>query len=245
VIDPDDWIPAPASPPLAPGEVHLWVAHLPLPTHEMARCDGLLAPDERERAELARLPEERARFVAARGLLRTLLAGYTGAAPESLRFTYGQRGKPALAGAGEVRFNVSHAGDATLLAFAVGREVGIDVERVREVPRADRIASRVFAADAVEAWRALPAEERRDAFMREWTRLEALAKLSGEGVWRTVMSREHERVPACSFELRPLAGYLAALAVEGEGVRLRTWRYQEGFLSSSTSSSSGGSGGEK
>ena len=232
---------------LVPGEVHLWVATLPFAAAELTECERLLAADERERAALARLEEERARFVAVRGLLRRLLARYVGEPAEALSFAYGAHGKPSLAGAraSAVRFNVSHAGDVALLAFAAGREVGVDVERVRDVPRADRIASRIFEPEAAEAWRALPDGERREAFMREWTRLEALSKLTGEGVWRTVIRGEQRRGSARSFELRPLPGYVGTLAVEGEGARVRAWRYQAGLLSSSTSSSSGGSGGEK
>ena len=246
-MEPNDWAPAPAPPPPLAGEVHLWAATLPLPPAELAECDRLLAADERARAALPRLAEERARFVSVRGLLRALLAGYLGRAAAEICFDYGPHGKPSLAGGGGtgIRFNVSHAGEVALLAFAAGREVGVDVERVREVPRAERIASRVFAPDAARAWAALPDERRGEAFMREWTRLEALSKLTGEGVWRTVIAGEHHRASACSFALRPLPGYVGTLAVEGEGARVRAWRYQEGSLSSSASSSSGGSGGEK
>jgi 4'-phosphopantetheinyl transferase len=247
LIEPDEWIPAPASPALAPGEVHVWIARLPLGAEELAWCESLLAEDERDRAASAHLPVERARYVATRGLLRTLLARYAGARAAAIRFVYGPHGKPALAAEGAaIGFNVSHAGDATLLAFARDRAVGVDVERVREVPRAERIMTRIVGPEAVRAWRALPAAERRESFMREWTKLEARSKLTGEGVWRTVIRREHELgEPGCTFELRPLDGYLGALVVEGEGVRLRSWRYQEGSLSRSASSSSGGTGGEK
>jgi len=239
----------PSLPPLElpEGEAHLWRARLPLDPGELARCDALLSADERHRAGLARAAAERARFVAVRGLLRTLLGRYLDLPPETVRFAYGEHGKPTLADGGlarSFRFNVSHAGDVALLAFAREREVGVDVERVRDVPRADRIASRIFEPEAAEAWRALPDGERREAFIREWTRLEAVSKLTGEGVWRTLI-RGERGVTSSAFEVRPVPGYLGTLVVEGEEARLRPWHYQVGLLSSSASSSSGGSGLEK
>ena len=243
----EEWSPAPPEGriELVPGEVHLWAATLPLPPVELAECERLLAGDERERAA-SPLPEARERYVAVRGLLRRLLGLYLGRPAEALCFAYGAHGKPSLAGEGPggVRFNVSHAGEVALLAFAAGREVGVDVERVRDVPRAERIATRILEPAAAEAWRALPPAERREAFLREWTRVEAMSKLTGRGVWRTLVHGE-SRGPSCSFEVRPAPGYVGTLVVEGDGARLRPWRYQVGLLSSSASSSSGGSGGEK
>lgn len=233
---------------LAAGEVHLWAAALPLAREDLAHCETLLASDERARAAIPPLEDERSRFVAVRGMLRHLLGGYVGVAPSTIAFEYGEQGKPALVGHEHraIRFNVSHAGEVALLAFALDREVGVDVERVREVPRADRIAARVFAPEAAQRWRALPDQQRTERFMVEWTRLEALSKLSGEGVWRTVIGRDRlPRPNAECFELRPQPGYVATLAVKGEGARLRAWRYQVGSLSSSASNSSGGSGGAK
>jgi 4'-phosphopantetheinyl transferase len=211
---------------LRAGEAHLWLVRLPVGDAELARCEALLSREERARARIPREPADQRRFVAVRGTLRRLLGGYLGAAPESIRFRYGELGKPAVGGEGGsgVRFNVSHAGGVALLAFAAGREVGVDVERIRPVSRRERIVERVFAPEVARAWAALPPERREEGFFREWTRLEAAAKLTGEGVWRTVIRRaQHGREEACWPEVGRIAGYAAALAVEGGGVRLRSF----------------------
>jgi 4'-phosphopantetheinyl transferase len=197
----------------------------------MARCDSVLSADERARALVVPVVREQARFVAVRGLLRLILGRYLPAGADGLRFSYGEHGKPALAGesGGGIHFNVSHAGEVALVAVTAGREVGVDVEELREVRRAERIAVRIFPAEALERWRALPPGLREEVFLRQWTRLEALAKLRGDGVWRTIIQRAHlEPGEACPVDLAPFAGYVGAVAVAGESrVVGFAWRHQD------------------
>src|SRR6476469_9332667 len=101
---------------------------------------GLLSADERERAGRFAFEHDRRRYIVARARLRQLLGERLGAAPESLRFVYQAHGKPALAryaGQRDLRFNVSHCGEVAAYAFTEGREVGVDIEEVRELPDAD------------------------------------------------------------------------------------------------------------
>jgi len=226
MTSPLSWPPAPGFEALRDDEAQVWSIRHPLSGGAAERCDAVLTDDERSRAASSG-PEERSRFVMARGTLRILLARHLGMLPEEVRFTYGEHGKPTLTGdaPGRLRFSVSHTGDLALLAFTTEREVGVDVERVREVPRMERIAGRVLAPDRFAEWRALEPGVRLQAFFEEWTALEALAKLRGDGVWRTVIQRGHRDPAAVSrVRLAPLAGYVGALAVEGAGsVRVRCW----------------------
>ena len=64
-------------------------------------------------------------------MLRGLLAGYLGTAPEALQFQYGEFRKPALRGG--PWFNVSHSGSIALYAFSSVGEIGIDVELVASI----------------------------------------------------------------------------------------------------------------
>src|SRR5207253_323259 len=117
-----------------------------------------LAPDEQARAARFYRPEFGRRFAVARGVLRTLLARYAGAEPAAVRFAYGPQGKPALAepGGTSLRFNVSHSGELAYYAFAWGREVGIDVERIRPLSDDLRLAERFFSPAETAALLALP-----------------------------------------------------------------------------------------
>lgn len=205
---------------LPPDEAHVWRASLLLDPPELARWECSLAPDERERLVRFRSPADRARFTAARGILRSLLGEYLQAPPAEIRFRYGENGKPELAppwSDSGLHFNLAHAADLALLAFATGRRVGVDAERVRPVSVMERVAGRIFPEAALATWRALPAEQKLHGFFERWTRQEALAKLHGEGLWR-VAGREAKQE---AITLRPLAmppGYVAAVAVEGTGV---------------------------
>jgi 4'-phosphopantetheinyl transferase len=212
---------------IEPGTVHLWIADLPPAGAQMEACEAVLSSEERVRAAQRRLARDRTGFVAVRGILRRLLGMYCGLAPDGLCFGYGLTGKPFLRDAPfPLGFNVSHAGGLALLAFARGAEVGVDVERLRPVARADRIAARVMTAERATDWRLLPPDERGVEFMREWTRLEAFSKLTGEGVWKTLIAgRSGAEADATWFQVDPAPGYVAALAVGARHVRLLTRRW--------------------
>jgi phosphopantetheinyl transferase len=67
--------------------------------------------------------------VTSRGLLRRVLALYTGEQPGRIRFGYLAKGKPFLSdvpGAATVGFSVAHTDELTLLAIASTPEIGID-----------------------------------------------------------------------------------------------------------------------
>ncbi len=169
----------------APGEVHVWHAALEPP--DASRREELAAAltrDERERAE--RLPPGplRRRFVAARGLLREILGTYLDLEPGSVAFAYGTAGKPRLAGdAPTLAFNLAHSEDLAVCAVAApGREVGVDVERLRPVPCMAGVAACCFSPRERALLAALGGAERVRAFFRVWTRKEAWLKATGFGL---------------------------------------------------------------
>jgi 4'-phosphopantetheinyl transferase len=163
---------------LPPDEVHVWRASLDRP---LSGLDALLSADERARADRFRFDRDRSRFVAARGLLRELLARYTGVAPARLTFRYGAFEKPFLDGPGPW-FNVSHSGPLALFAVGARAELGIDVERFDPEFVAGRIPEHFFSAAEVRALRSLPVDEQARAFLTCWTRKEAFIKARGDGL---------------------------------------------------------------
>ena len=97
------------------------------------------------------------------------------------------KGKPFLAES-NVHLSVSHSEDMLVVALS-DEEIGIDLQHKRQV-NIGRIASRFFSRDEVEYL----AEqndtnkngEQVEAFFHLWTRKEAFAKLTGEGMGQLV-----------------------------------------------------------
>lgn len=233
---PDAWAPAPPRPVLAADEVHVWRATLRRPAHELRRLEEHLSAEERERAGRYRFPLHRDRFVAGRGIQREILARYLGCAPAAPQYAHAAHGKPSLGpphASSGLQFNVSNADDGLLVALTLDREVGVDLERLREMPDGSDIAERFFSAPEVEVFRALPAEQRDLAFFTCWTRKEAFIKVVGEGLSMPLSCFDVTLRPgepaellrtrggadeASRWTLReidPGPGWLAALAVEG------------------------------
>lgn len=216
-----------AWPRLENNEIHVWKACLKSSAHEPNQ--ELLSPDEVVRAGRYRLERDRQRFVTGRAILRQILGGYLGRAPRELSFLHGAHGKPRLAmnhWMDSLHFNVSHTDSIALYAVARGGAVGIDIERIREIPDWSDIADIFFIPGERDALRDLSADRRALAFLQAWTRQEALLKVSGDGLVGENDGRLSARecgLPVHSFT--PAPGYLAALASEFSAQRMSfmTW----------------------
>lgn len=149
-------------------------------TGTLPHWHALLSPDERERAERFHFDRDRDRFIARRGILRTLLARRLGETPSALRFTCNPYGKPGLAGGG-CAFNLSHSRGYALYAFG-DIDVGCDIEFHDPRFLADKIPERLFSAAEVRELRAYPDERQTAAFFDAWTRKEAYIKARGLGL---------------------------------------------------------------
>jgi 4'-phosphopantetheinyl transferase len=124
--------------------------------------------------------------------LRQILALYSGADPRELTIEPAAclhcgepHGKPFVSDprAGWLRFNISHSADLAVVAVANGREVGVDVEAVREGRRVQGIADRWFGPGEAAALRKLEGTERDELFYRLWVRKEAYLKATGQGIF--------------------------------------------------------------
>ena len=176
------WQPPPTRPQLGAHEVHLWRVSLSRPPFPLDLLWRQLQPKEVERAQRYRFERDRRRFVVARGMLRVILARYTGLNPAAIVFETEEHGKPWLPSHPELAFNASDSGDWMALGVARDRLIGVDIEMVREAVSTLAIADRFFSPREVAALRALPSEQQLPAFFRCWTRKEAFIKAIGEGL---------------------------------------------------------------
>ncbi len=166
-------------------EVHVWKASISRDESTRPHSLALLSSDERDRAARFAFDSDRNRFVVSRAILRMLLARYLGMLPREIVLVYDSYGKPSLSthqNPGGVSFNLAHSGDCAVYAFARRVQVGIDIERQRSEVPVTELAERFFSPRERNALRALPDEERREAFFRCWTRKEAYLKALGQGL---------------------------------------------------------------
>jgi 4'-phosphopantetheinyl transferase len=155
---------------------------LQAPVEVTARFRRLLADDELERAGRFAFEDLRQSFTLARGALRILLGRSLSVTPDSIRFTYGGKGKPSLAAPGRLRFNVSHSDRLVLIAATLDCEIGVDIEKIRPATDVHEIAARFFCAEENVDLMSLAADQREAAFFRCWTRKEAYIKATGDGL---------------------------------------------------------------
>lgn len=225
-------------------EVQLWRADLEAIGVDESRWQQVLSSDELTRASRFHFSRDRQRFVAGRALLRTILAGYLRTDANGLTFSYSKKEKPSLASdhaESGVTFNVSHSGGIALLAFTRGREIGVDVEQVRQDSDLEAIARRFFSMHEQNQLAALPAQKRIDAFFRCWTRKEAYIKATGDGLSlplnqfdvslevgeaNALVATRPDSSEAGHWLLREVpagSGYMAAVCVRGKSWKLKNW----------------------
>jgi 4'-phosphopantetheinyl transferase len=208
------------------GEVHVWSVALDLPAERVGALGGVLSEDELLRAARFKVEDGRRNFVVTRAALRVLLGRYLSADPSTLRFATTAAGKPRLDPL-VTQFNVSHSGDAAMIAVTRDADVGVDIERITPRARLAGVARRVFTPAEREA---IDGDE---AFYRHWVAKEAFVKATGRGV-ASVKSFEvlldapggarlvhvgGDAEEATRWTLTPVdarPGYAAALVVRGQ-----------------------------
>jgi len=239
--------PPPVDLTLTTDDVHIWYASLDAQISLSQIFLKTLSPDERMRAERFYFEKDRKRFIVGRGILRSILGNYLDIAPSRLRFCYGDNGKPAFADTacqGTIRFNLSHSNGRALFAFAIDRAIGIDIEKVHDMPDMSHIAERFFSERENKLFRALPECQKREAFFNCWTRKEAFIKAIGDGLIMPLNSFDVTLIPGepaklinvpgdpendvnwSLQELTPYPGYIGAFAVEGDSWHLACWQWE-------------------
>jgi 4'-phosphopantetheinyl transferase len=152
-------------------------------------------------AELSALGEigndsRRIEYLASRYLQRHLVARHAKVAPESLSFETNTHGKPAVrldlaagqCGQAPIAFNVSHCRERVVVAIGIDERsprangLGIDVERFPPRHDVERIIKRFFSPAESNELLELTPSRRKLAFLRSWTRKEAVVKALGDGI---------------------------------------------------------------
>jgi len=160
----------------------------------LKRVEQNLQDGERVYADEFRFPAARRQYLISRGRLRELLSRYLGQAARDIRLGTEGEGKPVIEGERPVEFNLSHSGDLVLYAVAAGISVGVDVEKLRPMPRALELAERFLSPEEHDELARITPDERSPQFFSMWVRREAYAKARGTSVWR-VLERHYHHPP--------------------------------------------------
>ncbi|MGD1897935.1 MAG: 4'-phosphopantetheinyl transferase family protein [Phormidesmis sp.] len=193
--------------------VQVWQIPLHVSEETVQRYERCLAEDERSRANRFRFPDDRRRFIVARGTLRYLLSQHFQCVPHDIAFCYGKYGKPSVEPVGlesqmsaerqttaqsapgncDFHFNVSHSGELALCVLGYAHRVGIDIEKIKKIQRLDGMMERCLVSSEqryVEA-----ATHPLKAFLTYWTCKEAYLKAIGLGLSQSMTSVQVEIDP--------------------------------------------------
>jgi 4'-phosphopantetheinyl transferase len=213
-----EWTAGGERPELELDEIGVWLVELDAGLLGQAEIDGaepgvelaVLDADERARAARFVRARDRRRFARCRAALREILGALVGERPESLRIRVVARGKPELepvdgvGGPPAVKFNLSHSSDLAVIAVSRGHELGIDLEQIRPIGEAERIVESFFSEAEQTEFARIDEQDRPLAFLRGWTRKEAILK--GLGIGIAGLAARHETgfgTGLISAEFRP------------------------------------------
>ena len=176
---------------------------------------ALLTPAERERAEVFRLPADREAYIAAHVLARLCAAEALGAEAGGLTVVQhcdscgGPHGKPSLVEAPELAVSWSHTHGGVAAAAGSG-PIGVDIEGLRG--RDFALLRKKTLTPAELQW--ADGEPDPDAaFLRLWTRKEALIKVG--------------RLSLGSMARADLVGDAGHLVAGWDGFRFEDWAFDE------------------
>jgi 4'-phosphopantetheinyl transferase len=233
--------PSPDLPLLKDDEVHVWLASLEVSPHEIGKLAKLITEDELEKAGRFHFQTDRDHYIAAHGMLRSILGKYLKMDPEELTFYYGPYGKPMLTKKTNpcmVRFNISHSHGLALYVVAKC-EVGVDLEFIHEDYSFGGIVEQFFSQQEMAELNSCPEHLRVDLFFQLWTRKEAYLKARGLGLSGDLKQPEFFSVirspgefrsnqaksPWVLMDIAVPSGYAASVAVKGHNLRFKYWQW--------------------
>ena len=225
-------------------EIHIYYADV----DSLLCCAGILENTLSDKEILKKsrflLLKDKCSYIVSRGVLRVILGAYLGEEPGNLVFINGSHGKPILDGGSNpdgFRFSVSHSSRCVVYAINRGREIGVDIEKIRPEFSSEGISDKYFSTREAAFLRTLPVQDRNDVFFTYWTLKEAFMKGTGKGFSLPlnrfeithdppkVVSLQGDSEEAARWSIRTMhlePGYAAALAVEGPDVPIRCWKLQ-------------------
>lgn len=163
--------------------VHIFRIRLDRPEAEVFAYRKWLSDSEQERAAKFISAHKTREFTITRATLKMILAEMLHEDIKNVRISHEKDGRPCLVNNEHgVRFSVSHSCDWAMIAVTRGREIGIDLEKLRTDIDYDGLSRRFFSPAEYEALQQCNESLRLRAFFAVWTRKEAIVKAHGKGI---------------------------------------------------------------
>lgn len=231
------WETPPQNLQLNENHVDVWLSSLDMDENILDKLKIILSEDELMRAQRFYSVELTKQFIAARGLLRLILARYMKVKPGELQFQYNVYRKPFLTGKFKKKglcFNTSHSQGIALYGITQQKEIGVDIEKIRSDLSCNKIAKRQFSQSEFMLFQKSPVSKKTQTFFTLWTRKEALLKALAQGLHFSMKQFDVSGTPCRSVKflnnstntennsewfIRDLevdSGFCAALAIEGQ-----------------------------
>lgn len=180
------WKKPPAKLSIPRSELHIWridLVNFNTLTHDLS---SILSCAELKRSKRFIFDSDRHRYQVTHIMKRLILCNYLDCDPRCLYFEVGYHGKPALDSLKnrmKIQFNIAYSRDLILIAIASKDSIGVDVEYNDKKPLIDSLCETVFSLLEKRFFVTLISQqEKKEAFLRCWTRKEAYLKNLGIGL---------------------------------------------------------------
>jgi 4'-phosphopantetheinyl transferase len=168
-------------PTLEQGEVHIWTVSVQGIEEKLHHLKSLLTEEESAKLSFYKFEHTQHSYIATQAVLRVLLSLYLDINPREVRMGARSKGKPFLIHDRQIFFNISNSDGLCVFAFSGDGEVGIDLERIRQMPDIEQLIQKNMTSREKEYVLKDP-EKKLPRFFRFWTFKESYLKAIGEGM---------------------------------------------------------------
>ncbi len=168
-------------PHLLKGDIHLWTISLDTSKDQIESLESLLSAVEKKRASYYKSDSAQHSYVVTQVVLKLLLSAYLEIEPAEVKMGTHKKGKPFLVNDPSIYFNISNSHDLCVYAFSRDAEVGIDIEKIRDLPDIDLLIEKNLTSREKKYFQQDP-EDKLTRFFQFWTFKESYLKATGEGM---------------------------------------------------------------
>ncbi|MBU0505224.1 MAG: 4'-phosphopantetheinyl transferase superfamily protein [bacterium] len=199
MVTPLSWQTAPSTPVLNGNDIHVYYVNTSLFQDQIKELFHLLSSTEQNRAQNISHTKQKNTFIITKAFLRKILSQYLGAPEQQISLEIEKNGKPFLGSChnSSIQFNLAHSHDKSILAFCLKTPLGIDLEKIRLISHAQKILTKYGSEQEKRSYNAVPEKHKKEAFLRGWTKKEALIKAQGHKM------ATHANKYAVNFSLFP------------------------------------------